>query len=307
VLGGTAIAAAIFLLLAGDVASGAAAFVSMLLTGFFAGLSYLRKDPRLGYVTLSLFALSAYFALEQLGRTDWLWPLIVLATIYYTAGRVLRTKWGDVLRISGLGLGVLVSLDGALRGTGIWSGVPVAIAATLFAAEAFLRRDVWLALPANALYLLAYFMVLDALQVDKPQFYSVAVAAVGLLTHYLLLRAGSRMGAFGIGLLSQLVLLGTTYVQMVITSNPVYFTVLFLQALVVLGYGVLIRSRSLVVAPIAFAVLGVATVVYGLLRGMSLVILIGCTGILLILLGTTGLFLRERVGTWRRRLGEWNA
>jgi hypothetical protein len=102
-------------------------------------------------------------------------------------------------------------------------------------------------------------------------------------------------------------LLGTTYVQMVITSNPVYFTVLFLQALVVLGYGVLIRSRSLVVAPIAFAVLGVATVVYGLLRGMSLVILIGCTGILLILLGTTGLFLRERVGTWRRRLGEWNA
>jgi len=231
----------------------------------------------------------------------------VLATAFYAVGNFLQRDWGKVLRISGLGLGVLVSLGAWLEGTGVWSSLPVAVAATLFAAEALQRRNAWLALPANGLYLAAYFMVLMELQVDEPQFYSVAVAALGLLMHYLLLRPGSRTGAFVIGFTSQLVLLGTTYVQMVMTSDPVYFTVLFLQSLVVLAYGVVIRSRSLVIAPIALSTLGVVAVVYGLLRGMSVVILIGCTGMLLILLGSTALFLRERVGTWRRRMGEWNA
>ena len=104
-------------------------------------------------------------------------------------------------------------------------------------------------------------MILFELKVDQPQFYSVGAALLGMLMHYLLMRAGSNTGAFITGMVSQLVLLSTTYIQMVGNNSLGYFSALFFQSLVVLAYGLVIRSRSLVFTPIAFVVLGVFTVV----------------------------------------------
>ncbi len=202
-------------MLSGDVAAGPAVLLSLSLTVFFAAMLYLRQEPRLGYILLALVGLSAYFGLAVLNRTPWPWPLVILASVYYLSGSLVGGDWGKVLRNGGMALGVLVSVDAAVEGTGLWSSFPVAIAATLFATEAVQRRNPWFALPANGLYLAAYFMFLGELHVEEPQFYTVAVASLGLLMHYLLLRAGSRNGALVIGLTSQLVLLGTTYLQMV--------------------------------------------------------------------------------------------
>jgi len=66
----------------------------------------------------------------------------------------------------------------------------------------------------------------------------------------------SNWGAFFTGLLSQVILLGTTCIQMFATEQILYFFVLIFQALMALGYGLAICSRSLVLAPIAFVVLG---------------------------------------------------
>jgi hypothetical protein len=74
-----------------------------------------------------------------------------------------------------------------------------------------------------------------------------------------------------------------------------FFFLLFFQALAVLLYGVVIRSRSLVFTSILFTVLGVVTVVLYMLKGISTVLLLGCTGLLLLALGITAVLARERL------------
>ena len=209
-----------------------------------------------------------------------------------------------MLLYSGLGLGALTSFGAAVQG-GLDASIPVAITATLFAAEAFALRNVWWGLPANAFYLMSYFMILIELNVDEPQYYSIGAALLGMLMHYLLTRAGSKTGAFIAGMLSQLVLLGTTYIQMVSTEKLSFFFVLFVQSMIVLIYGLIQRSRSLVITPIAFAVIGVTTVIYSALKGLGPVILIGSTGVLLLMAGIVAVLMRERITRLGEQLSEW--
>ena len=150
-------------------------------------------------------------------------------------------------------------------------------------------------------------MLLVSLEVTQPQFYSLGASLLGWLMHYLLTRAGSDKWAFVTGLVSQLLLLGTTYIQMVSTEQLGYFTALFFQALAVLVYGLVVRSRSLVGVPIVMLVLGVTTIVLFILRGLSTVILIGCTGIVMIIVATLAVVLRERLAQMGERLSNWRA
>jgi hypothetical protein len=227
------------------------------------------------------------------------------------AGLVLRIYkrfegWSMTFLYSGLGLGIIVSMAAPILG-GVDAALPVAVAATLWAMEAFTRKNVWLAFPANGLYLLAYFIILLELKVDEPQFFSMGAALLGLIQHYLLVRAESKTGAFIMGMLSQFILLGTTYIQLISQSELVYFFVLFFQSLAVLVYGLVIRSRSLTLFPIAFVVLGVVTILYSALKGLATLYVIGCTGIVLLMLGIFAVLLRERISKMSERLSEWKA
>lgn len=279
--------------------------------GHFALDAIIAARPRFGFFSTGFFALALFKISSAVGIEKSLFPLIALAVVYYLAGYILRRvsgagSWEQVLRNSGLMLGLLTALGAPLQG-GLDSSIPVAIAATLFAVEAVTLRSVWRALPANMLYLMSYLIILIELRVDQPQYYSIGTALIGMLMHYLLTRAGSKSGAFLAGLLSQFVLLGTTYYQMVSTSDLSYFFVLFIQSMVILAYGIVMRSRSLVLASTGFAVLGVATVLYSALRGLSLVILIGVTGITLLVLGILAVIMRERITTLAERFGDWNS
>ncbi len=205
-----------------------------------------------------------------------------------------------------MALASITAISAPFERSGLTTSIPVALAATLWAVEALRRRNVWLGFPANGLYLMAYFMLLAVLGAHV-QFYSVGAALLGLLMHYLLVRAGSRAGAFVMGMISQLVLIGTSYIQFVDTEVIWYFAVMFFQSLVVLAYGIVIRSRSLVITPITLVVLGVATIVFGTLRSLSAVVLVGITGIALIGLGIAALLMRERISNLRDLLKDWHA
>lgn len=281
-------------------------------TLFFAVYAWLHRNPPMGYASTAMFALTVYFSLLAAKQEHWLLPLIALAAVYYAAGFTLRhlqkaTGWDKMLLFSGLGLGTLVAIQSPSQSGGLEKAIPIAIAATFYAAEAFVRRKIWLGFPANALYLTAYFTILSELKVDEPQFYSVGAAALGLLMHYLLRRAGNRKSTFITGMLSQFVLLGATYIQMVDTGESRYFFVLFFQALVVLAYGIVTRSKSLVIAPIGFAVLAVISVLYNALKDLSLVVIIGVTGVLLIGIGILAVVMRERITTMAERFSDWEA
>jgi hypothetical protein len=276
---------------------------------FFGLYAYFQRDPLLGYLVTAFLTLTVVKLWEVVRFERWIFPLIALAVLYYVSGYVLRRNqkakgWDETLLYSGLALGVLTSFSALFEG-GLESSIPVAITATLFAAEAFALRNVWWALPANTFYLMSYFMILFELNVEEPQYYSIGAALLGMLMHFLLTRAGSKTGAFIAGMLSQLVLLGTTYIQMVSTSRLSFFFVLFVQSMLVLIYGLIQRSRSLVITPIVFAVLGVITVVYSALKGLGPVILIGSTGVLLLMAGIVAVLMRERITRLGEQLSEW--
>jgi len=141
----------------------------------------------------------------------------------------------------------------------------------------------------------------------------MGAALLGMIQHYLLTRAGSKTGAFMMGMVSQLTLLGTTYIQMISNGSEglIYFVVLFLQSIAVLVYGVIIRSRSLTFTPIFFSVVGVLSViyivVYNLLDALTSILMVGCTGILLLGLGILAVLMRERITKLGERLSDWQA
>jgi len=303
---------------------GAICFVIYML--FFLAQTLLYRQPLLGY-SFSLYSvLTVIFTLQAFEQPKWMLPVTLLASIYYAAGSFLRKSapastasdekdsrsinaiftWPFVLWTSGLAAGLLATIAAPVLG-GLSAAIPAAVTATMVAVEAFDRRNVWLGFPANALYLVSYFILLLELNVDEPQYFSIATAVLGVLMHYLLTSAGSRTGAFITGMVSQLVLLSTTYIQFLSTERIVFFFAIFFQALAVLGYGIVIRSRSLVITPLVFLVLSVLTVAYGLLQGILTVVLIGCTGILLLILGILAVIMRNRFKQITERFSEWGA
>jgi hypothetical protein len=288
-----------------------AAFGFGLFTLLFLTVSLLYRQATLFYAFTLTLPLFVTFLFGEFDVTKWIHPVIVIAMIYYGSGFFLRLNkraagWDETLLFSGLGLGVISSVAAPVLG-GVDTAIPVAIAATLWAAEAFAKKNAWLALPANGLYLLAYFIILVELNVDEPQFFSMGAALLGLFQHYLLVRAEGRTGAFVMGMLSQFVLLGTTYVEMINKNELIYFVVLFFQSLAVLVYGIVIRSRSLTFFPIGFVVLGVVTVVYSALKGVATIFLIGCTGIILLMLGVFAVLARERISKFSEKISDWKA
>ncbi|MDX9991684.1 MAG: hypothetical protein RBS68_06490 [Anaerolineales bacterium] len=284
--------------------------VSLGLAAATLAYALLRSSPRLGYIFVVFLTLATLTGTRVWAAAAWPWTLMALSGGFYLAGaaRARWSKgWSQVLRFGALGLGTLTSLGTLTQAPSLGASVPIAIAASLWASEAFRRRNVWLGFPANGLYLMSYFTLLSALEVTQPQFYSLGAALLGLLMHYLLARAGSDTGAFVTGLISQLLLLGTTYFQMLATNELGYFAALFFQALVVLIYGLVLRSRSLVGVPVVMLVLGVSTVVLFILRGLSTVILIGCTGIVMLVAAILAVVLRERLSQVGERLSSWRA
>ena len=283
--------------------------------GMYAALSLtfslVYKQPNISYAFTSTFALFIGFLFHWLGVDKWIHPVIAVAIMYYIIGFIFRSTnraqgWEHPLIYSGLGLGIVTSIASPTVGN-LDAALPAALAATLWAIEAFVKKNAWLALPANGLYLFAYFIILVKLDVNEPQFFSIGTALLGLIQHYLLVRSGSKTGAFIMGLLSQFVLLGTTYIELIGKDNLWYFFALFIQSIIVLIYGIAIRSRSLTFSPIGFVILGVITIIYSALKNEATILLIGCTGIILLLLGITAVLLRERITKLSERLNDWNA
>lgn len=288
-----------------------AAFGFGIYTLLFLTVSLLYRRAILFYAFTLTLPLFVTFLFRLFDVTRWIHPVILLSVIYYRAGYFLRKReraagWDQTLFNSGLGVGVIVSF-GALTLGGLDASLPVAVAATLWAVEAYAKRNAWLAFPANGLYLLAYFIILFDLNVNEPQYFSIGTALFGLIQHYLLTRAGTKTGTFVMGMFSQVVLLGTTYIQLIGRSDLTYFFLLFLQSLVILIYGIVIRSRSLTLFPIGFVALGVVTVVYSALKDIGTIFVIGCTGILLLTLGVIAVLLRERIAKLSERLSDWQA
>jgi hypothetical protein len=305
----------LFLIATGGEEPARAAIAFIIIAAFLTLFSLLDHRPMVGYgVTINL-ALAVIFGLVYFEQERWVTPLIILAALYYFGGFILarvssQDRWTSVLRWSGLALGTLVAVTAPIQG-GAAAVIGTALAATFFVIEGFRQKNIWLGFPATLLYLGAYFILLVELDISQPQIYSIGAALLGFIMHYLLVRSRSNWAAFATGLISQLILLSTTYIQMVGTERFLFFFVLFAQSLVVLTYGLVIRSKSLTVTPVIFVVLGVITATLSVLAGIPALILVGCTGLLLLILGSLALIMREQLlsvtGRLGERLGGWRA
>ncbi len=302
----TALFGNFFLLTDWRMASGPDVAISLTYTLLFLVYALVR-NPNFSFFFNSSLAITTLTVAGTTGFEQWTGLLTLFSLGCYFLGFFDWPKgWGQIRRTSGLLIATATALSAPLENSGLWASVPAATAATLWAIEAFYRRNVWLGFPANGLYLMAYYIILIELRVTQPQFFSVGAALLGLIMHYFLTRSGASTAAFLTGMVSQLVLLGTTYIQMVSTNALNYFTALFFQSIAVMFYGLVFRSRSLVFMPILIVVLGVITVIFSVLRGLTTVIMIGCTGIIFILLGILAVWQRERLSDLRDRLSKWN-
>ncbi len=282
----------------------------------FATFAWLMDQPKLLYGATAFFSGSMfYFSSDYLKLVNWFLGLLLLALIFTGLGYLPilqknKPEWSRVLRWSSLAIGVIVCGSAVLfEGPSIV--LATALVATLFALEAWQQRKIGLAILADLLYIEAYFLVLDSLHILEPQFFSTGAAILGIVLHYLLRRLGEQNLTFFAGMASQLVLLGASYIQMVNTNNLFFFMILFFQALAVIIYGTIIRSRSLVLVPSGFVVLGVASIVIKAFSDVLSLLVIGCSGLLLLILGISALFLRERIGVARQKVratfAEWSA
>jgi hypothetical protein len=282
--------------------------------GMFLTLHMWRDSrPWVGYAATSSLAITLSFALKFMNSKEWVLALALLAALFYLVGFILYRKvntwrYGRVYIWSALILAGLVSISAPIEyHPSAVAGV--ALAALLFTLEGLRRRSVWWGFPACVLYFMSYSLALSLLKINEPQYYSIGAALLGIIMHYLLLRTANTWAAFITGLLAQLILFGTSYIQMVQSLDLKFFLMLFFQSLVLLVYGLIVRSRTLVLVPIFFAILGVVTVTFTILKGLPTALMIGCTGLLLLALGITGLLLRERLVKWvenfKLRLENW--
>ncbi len=280
---------------------------------FLLSYAWLDQRPYVAYFATGSLALALGYSLIAVQAKMWVIPLVALAALYDLSGLALRRlpgwmAWAKVLQVSGLVLAAIVALTAPLeRGPAAVLGVSVA--ATLFAVEGLRLRNVWLGFPACVFYFVAYALALLELDLRQPQLYTIAAALLGILMHYLLLRTRNPAAALATGLLAQLILLSTTYIQMVSSEDFQFFFMIFFQALALEIYGLVARSRSFVLLPIVFLVLSVVTVAFTVLSGLPTVLIIGCTGLLLLGLGILALLLRERLtraaDRWVGRLDNW--
>ena len=317
------------------------------------GVGFALEDERpwIGYLSAAGLAGSLVFLLDLARASNYILPLALLAGVYYGASLFLRGwagrtpaapsgeagtdgagasgeveasaaplklapggDWGEVLQTSGLTLGALVGLAALFSGNAA-AVLGETLVATCFAVEALRRRNVWLGYPANFFYFIAYTLALRLLEVRQPQMFTIAAALLGIIMHYLLVRAdpqrgrGSAWAAFITGLLAQLILLSTTYVQMVGSEQLRFFFLIFFQGLALLVYGLVVRSRSFVFVPVGFLIVSVVTVALSVLSGVPTALIIGCTGFTLLGLGILALVLRQRLleatEAWMERLNNW--
>ena len=280
---------------------------------FFMFYTWLDARPWVGYLVTSAFALTLVFTLRFESSKEWVLALALLAASFYLVGYILfrrptSRRYGTVFCWSAIILAGILSLTAPVeyRSSGV---AGVALAATLYTFEGFKRRSVWWGFPACVLYYMSYSLALSLLKINEPQYFSIGAALLGIIMHYLLLKTSNAWAALIMGILAQLILFGTSYIQMVLSLDLKFFLMLFLQSLALLVYGLIVRSRTLVLMPIVFAILGVVTVTLTILKGLPTALIIGLTGILLLALGIMGLLLRERLVKWvenfKLRLENW--
>ena len=281
----------------------------VLLSVCLARMAWRHKQVWLGYLaSASLAGALAYLLVElHVPFDQWCWYFSGLALAFTLAGWAFESvakqeKVGSVLVWSGLGTGSLVALS-AYWMAGKAVVLTPALAGALFAVQALRKRNVWLGFPTGACFFIAYTIALRDLEITEPQYYSIGAAVLGLVMHTLLLRRGQALAAVLTGLAAQMILLSTTYIQLIQSEKILFFYIVFFQALILIAYGLFVRSRSFVIVPVVFVVVTVITVTFSLLKGVSTALLIGGTGLLLLALGIVALLLRERVQQATERLG----
>ena len=277
-------------------------------TLYFAVYVVLKSKPNMSVLATGNFALAVIYSLFYTDADKLLSPMLLLAVLYCLAGVGMtffrRTRrWSEAILWSGLGLGLLAAFF-APSDRDPFTILGVTLIAVFYAVEGWRKRAVWYGLPACLVFYLAYLTALLQLDIRQPQYYSIGAAALGIVMHNFFLRSKGPSAAFVTGVITILILLSTTFIQLVQSEELRYFLLLFFEALLLLGYGLLMRSRSFFFLPIVFLVLATIVVVVTVLSGVPTAIIIGCTGLLLLGLGVLALLMRERLIKVSERVGE---
>jgi hypothetical protein len=305
------------LLVGGWLAVGLSAVLAVLLLAFvwwerlvFAAR---RLPPVLAYLGIGAVFVGHFYLIEVLGRgRGWdVWPAYTagLCACFVALAWLLRREplvdiYATPLRRAGLWLTVVPMAGSVLIFQPIVGAVTFAIAGVTYAANAALRRVLYLAYLSIGAFVVVIWSVLLALDVSEPQAYVIplGLALSGVGWNERRHRRGVLYRLFT--LLGLIVLMGSAFVQSLPRGAYAYALLLLLESLVSVAWGVRIRLRGYVqvggLALIANAVVQLGPAFVELSGWIQL----GLTGVILFGGGMVALFKREEILAARRRLAE---
>lgn len=288
-----------------------------------------KLSPTFAYLGVALLFIGHFYMIAFIDLARIIWPpytaglCALLVALSWLAQRVeTRRVYETPLRRGGLFL-MVVPLVGAVAvssqqlwellsspgsiiviATAILPIITYSIATTLYLADMAVWRNLISGYLAGGAFIVVIWYALSYYAISEIQAYTSPLG-LGLLLLGLNERRHARLNSFRLAtLIGLLVLLASAFYQSL--TAPLYATLLLVESLLILGWGIRSRSRLYVQAAVwallanAVAQLGPAFI--ELPRWVS----IGIIGILLLSGGLLALFRREQIVTARRNLSdEW--
>jgi hypothetical protein len=269
-----------------------------------------KLPPGLTYLGIAVIFVGHFYLIDVAGHSVWdIWPIytaglcgLCVALAWLLRHELLAEVYATPLRQAGLWLTLVPMVGAAILFEPFVGAAAFAIVGMIYAADAALRRIVYLAYLALGALVMVIWALLLAFEVSEPQAY---VIPLGLA----LLGMGWSERLRGAGLLYRLptllglmVLMGSAFVQS--QEASIYALLLSAESLVAIGWGVRTHSRGYV------QVGGLALIVNALAQlGPAFVewprwVQLGLIGVILLGGGLTALVKREEILATRQKLTE---
>jgi len=274
-----------------------------------AAFANLKIPPLLTYLGVILVCIGYLYAINLASPHVRAWPaynaalcalFIVLA--WFLRAEPVKGVYGTPLRLAGLWL-VLLPLALAVEiSRPLVAAITFAIAGAAYAADAAVRRILYLGYLAVGAFIGMLWAILLHFEVGEMQAYAVPLGLALLAVGWNERRRGERESYRWPTILGLLALMGTAFYQSL--DEVIYAVLLLVESLVALGWGIRIRSRGYVqLGVLSLVANGIAQLGPGFVN-LSRWLQIGIIGAILLSAGMVALFRREQLLATRRRLTE---
>lgn len=270
--------------------------------------------PLLTYIGLIVIFVGHFYVIDEIVILTWgnwpaytatLWGLFIVLS-WFLRREKLNYIYASPLRYTGLILLVIPMAGSLILLDPILGAVTFSIATVVYGADAAIRRNLRLAYLSLGTFIVVIWAVLIEFDVTEYQAYFIPLGLVSLGIGWIeRLRSGGILYRL-FTLLGLIVLMGSSFIQSILSYDYTYALLLLGESLASIGWGIWTRTRCFVqIGGLALILNAIVQLGPGFVE-LPRWIQIGVTGILLLGGGLAALFKREDILSTRRKItDEW--